>query len=155
MLKHTDSRSIKLYLYSCVILPIKKLNVEFSRVETPFFDKETGAKWFVELIREPLTENVRHHFQRDRQERERNWLVTISKENYYERFPIAYYNQKTHEVRLYEVAFKKLGMAHVLGHFYEAFDTHTPFTKITIDSSAQEYQRVARRTGVNLSRLPF
>jgi hypothetical protein len=81
--------------------------------------------------------------------------VVISRDDRYESMPLAYYDKKRHWVKLYEYGFKKIGSPQLMGQFYELFDTHTPFTKVSIDPTRAEYTSLARKLGVDINHMPF
>ncbi len=144
MKKLTDSKQLKLYLYSQVVVPLKDVIVDFTSINSPIKDK-SGAMWFVEVSQEPMTERVRFNYQRDRQAQRPNSVILLRKDGSYERVLLAYYSKRGREVTLFEQGFKKADMPYLLNKFHEVFSENEPFSKVNIDHKRNGYAKLTMR----------
>ena len=128
-MKVTSLRDVEAYIYSSVVLPLKKLNVEYLEIQSPIRD-ETGQVWQLSLNQTPITGNFRRRYQRTQAERKRNWNICLTTGR--ETFVVGEYNIKNHWVKLYEAPFRKVNAIMLLGKLHDVLNRNTPFTKIIV-----------------------
>ena len=131
-MKVTSLSELDDYLYSSVIAPLKGLNTNLS-IQSPIAHE--GRAWWLELTRTAVG-NFRRNFQRDRAMEQRDYLILLITPN--ARYIVGKFFIKGRSVELYKKPFKDLNASIVLGRLHHMFDTHKPFTKITIKKESQE-----------------
>lgn len=149
MLNNTLDLQVKHYLYSTVVLPLKRLNVEITPVQTPFVNKASGEMWYVELSRTPVAERIRHNYQRERLDYKPSYIVSIQRSGSYSKVPLCRYDGKEHSIVLFERGFKTIKAPNLLQQFKRVFEGYTPFTNVEVNNSKSYYVQLMRRMGIS------
>lgn len=131
-MKINSFKDLETYVYSCIILPLKGLNLPDLHYSSPVRDKD-GNIWKFSLEQTPIRGEFRRNYQRNRARSQRNWWVILTKGDNTRKEVIGEYNKDNHWIKLWDSTFKESDAMPVFGKLFEAFDTNTPFTKVIVD----------------------
>jgi hypothetical protein len=136
-MKVTSLKDMDNYIYSTVVLPLKELDVDGLSSVSPITD-DNGRQAQFHVGNEDI-HNVRyaHNFQREEAQRSTLRLVFLK----YNRTTIivADYNPKKHNVNIYTPQLETIeGGKLILNKLIHAFENHTPFTRVELQSSVRD-----------------
>jgi hypothetical protein len=130
-MKVTSLKEVENYLYASLLAPLKGLVVNME-IPSPLKGND-GRNWHIEYGRTRI-QNYRRNYQRDRAMEKRDYLMILIAGN--QRHIIGKYFPKGRFVELYKEPFRELHAGILMGKIHHMFNTHAPFTKITIKESA-------------------
>lgn len=124
----TSFKDVETYLYSSVVVPLKKLSTNLSEVKSPITSNDGKREWTIQVLPEPPARRYRRQYQRMQASRNANLQVILftGKREYV----VATYNPRHHWVKVYERPFRVLHATPLMGKLYEAFQNNTPFGKV-------------------------
>lgn len=128
----TSFKDVEIYIYSSVVLPLKRLNVSELPFASPIQSNE-GRTWKLSIRRETLDRLFRRNYQRTQANRGRDWIVYLDTGE--KSLPVARYKLKSHKVIVYEEPFRALDAMPLMGTMCSVFNKNTPFTKIILEDA--------------------
>lgn len=142
-MKVTSLKEVENYLYASLLAPLKGLAINME-MPSPIRGND-GKSWYIECGRTSI-QNYRRNYQRDRALGKRDYLMILIAGK--ERHIIGKYFPKGRFIELYKEPFRELHAGILMGKIHHMFNTHTPFTKITIKDSAPIEPEVVERPEV-------
>lgn len=140
-MKVTSLRDMESYLFLNVILPLKKLNVEAGSTSSPI-TTDNGEQIQFAIQKESIMNGYDHNYQRDEARRLAKDLIVLS--DSHTASIVADYESKRHTVRIYRPAFDNFtGGKFLCNKLVEAFESNTPFTKVTVLEQVRDQRQDA------------
>lgn len=127
-MKVTSFKDVETYLYSSVIIPLKRLNVRPLDFPSPITSSNGKKVWQLRVESELPRRNYRRNYQNTQARRRANQQVILWTGQH--EYVVAMYNPHNHWVKVYERPFKILKATPLMGKMYEVFSKNTPFTKV-------------------------
>ena len=133
MLKLKSHKDLDRYIYSEVIVPMKKMHLPTLNISSPVQYRDYPVQLTVHAS-EVSYANLRHNYERRIARDKAKTLVSMTVGGY--SYTVAEYDSaKSHSVRIFQGDLNRRGHAElgvVISRLEKMFKMHTPFTKVTV-----------------------
>lgn len=138
-MKVTSFKDVETYLYTSVILPLKRLDVPELEFGSPI-QGDDGQAWTLYIGSEDPVRRYRRNYQNEEARQTSSYKIMLhagkSDGGSHIRYQVASYDVKRHTVEMYEQPFKTLNAMPLFGRLHSLFSSNAPFTKIVTEDAA-------------------